>query len=295
MASHSAPRSPLRTPWSMPWRTKNGPSSVRIGVEDHEREAEAEGRRGTGGTNARSRKRSAGAAASAATSTLGVVVGRRQLGQRGEQLGRGGQAPCRPAPAARRARRRGPPRRRWPWPSGRRRRRRPRTGHSRSAVATRPPVADGDRRDARRRRRPGPASSSRYSVRAGQQLVVGALVDHPAAGRPRTMRSARRRVERRWATRIVVRPCHHVAQRGVDLLLGRGVDRRRGVVEHQDPRVGEERPGQGDALALAARQGEAPLADDGVVAVGQARDELVGLGRRGRRPATSSSVASGRP
>ena len=47
------------------------------------------------------------------------------------------------------------------------------------------------------------------------------------------------------------------------------VDRRGGVVEDQDPRVGEERPGQRDALALAARQREAPLADDGVVAVGQ--------------------------
>ena len=62
---------------------------------------------------------------------------------------------------------------------------------------------------------------------------------------------------------------HDLAERGVDLLLGRGVDRRRGVVEDQDPGVGDDGPGQGDALALPAGQREPPLADHGVVAVGQ--------------------------
>ena len=45
------------------------------------------------------------------------------------------------------------------------------------------------------------------------------------------------------------------------------VDRRRRVVEQQDLRVGEQRAGERDALALAARQREALLADDRVVAV----------------------------
>src|SRR2546427_2304266 len=39
----------------------------------------------------------------------------------------------------------------------------------------------------------------------------------------------------------------------------------------------------GDALPLPARQGRAPLADDGVVPVLQLTDELVGVGGLGRR------------
>ena len=81
---------------------------------------------------------------------------------------------------------------------------------------------------------------------------------------------------------IVVRPSHHLGQRVADLVLLGRVDRRRGVVEDQHPRVGEDRPGDGDALALAARQREAPLADHGVVALGQLVDELVGAGQPGR-------------
>ena len=65
-------------------------------------------------------------------------------------------------------------------------------------------------------------------------------------------------------------------------LLGAGVDRRRGVVEDEHLRVGERGAGEGDALALPARQREAALADDGVVAVRQLEDEVVGLGDAGR-------------
>ena len=72
------------------------------------------------------------------------------------------------------------------------------------------------------------------------------------------------------------------AQRLVDGRLGGGVDRGGGVVEHEDPRVGEHRAGQGDALALPARQREPALADEGVVAVGELVDERVHLGRTGR-------------
>ena len=99
---------------------------------------------------------------------------------------------------------------------------------------------------------------------------MGALVDDPAAVDDHdAVGQAQRRAavgdeDRRAAL-------HDLAQRGVDLLLGRGVDRRGGVVEDEDARVGEEGPGQGDALALAARQREAPLADDGVVARRAAR------------------------
>ena len=63
----------------------------------------------------------------------------------------------------------------------------------------------------------------------------------------------------------------------------RGVDGAGGVVEDEDARVVEEGPGQGDPLALAAREREAPLADDGVVALREVLDELVGLGGPGGR------------
>jgi hypothetical protein len=68
-------------------------------------------------------------------------------------------------------------------------------------------------------------------------------------------------------------PLHRLAQRELDRLLGRGVDRGGGIVEHEDPRVGHERAGDRDPLALAAGEREAALADHGVVAVGQLGDE----------------------
>ena len=80
----------------------------------------------------------------------------------------------------------------------------------------------------------------------------------------------------------------------MDLLLGGDVDRRRGVVEQQDPGVGEQRPGQGDLLALAAGQGQPPLADHGVVALGQGLDEVAARAQRAAR-SISWSEASGRP
>ena len=77
-------------------------------------------------------------------------------------------------------------------------------------------------------------------------------------------------------------PGHHLAQRRLDRLLRRGVDGRGGVVEDEDARVGQQRAGDGDALALAARERQAALADARVVAVGQLGDEAGGLGALGR-------------
>ena len=64
-------------------------------------------------------------------------------------------------------------------------------------------------------------------------------------------------------------------------MLLRGVDRRGGVVEDEHARVGEHGPGDGDALALPARQRVAPLADLRLVAVGHGAHELVGPGQAG--------------
>ena len=74
---------------------------------------------------------------------------------------------------------------------------------------------------------------------------------------------------------------HHPVQGGVDLRLDPRVDGGGGVVEQQQPGVGDQRPGERDPLPLAAGEGEPLLADHAVVAVGQLADELVGLGRPG--------------
>ncbi|SKY08643.1 Uncharacterised protein [Mycobacteroides abscessus subsp. abscessus] len=78
------------------------------------------------------------------------------------------------------------------------------------------------------------------------------------------------------------RPCiAAAAQVTQDARFGCGVDGRCRVVENEHTRVGIQCAGERDALSLAAREGQAPLADDGVESVGQCRDELerVGAGR----------------
>ncbi len=67
----------------------------------------------------------------------------------------------------------------------------------------------------------------------------------------------------------------------MDLVLDAGVDGGGRVVEEEEPGVGEDGAGEGDALALAAGEGEAVLADGGVVPVGQVGDEAVRLGGAG--------------
>ena len=81
---------------------------------------------------------------------------------------------------------------------------------------------------------------------------------------------------------------HRLAlHQGVEALLDRRLDlrvqRRGGFVQHQDRRVLEQHPGDGDALALAAGQLDPALADLGVeaaaaLAVVEVADEAVGAG-----------------
>ena len=47
-----------------------------------------------------------------------------------------------------------------------------------------------------------------------------------------------------------VRPCRRTAERQLDLPFRADVDRARRLVEDQDPRVGEQRAGERDELAL---------------------------------------------
>ena len=109
-----------------------------------------------------------------------------------------------------------------------------------------------------------------------------------------TTRSASAIVDSRWAIRIVVRCSQQPVERLVDRDLDVHVDRARRVVEHEDRWVLEKRAGDGDPLPLAARQGVAALADDGVVADSRLADEVVRLGGR-CRGYDIVDVASGPP
>ena len=82
---------------------------------------------------------------------------------------------------------------------------------------------------------------------------------------------------------IAVRPGEQPAQALLDAALGVQVDVRGRLVEDEDARVGGQRAGERDELALAGRQLRAALADRRVVAVLERRDELVGAdgARRG--------------
>ena len=77
---------------------------------------------------------------------------------------------------------------------------------------------------------------------------------------------------------IDVRPASATASACWIWRLGLGVEVGGGLVEHDDGRVLEQHPGDGEALLLAAGQPVAPLADERVVAVGQRRDDVVDAG-----------------
>ena len=60
--------------------------------------------------------------------------------------------------------------------------------------------------------------------------------------------------------------------------LGLDIEVRRGLVEDQDRRIGQDGAGDGEALALPAAQPDPVLADPGVVARRQGRDGVVDAG-----------------
>ena len=80
---------------------------------------------------------------------------------------------------------------------------------------------------------------------------------------------------------------HQPLQGVLNLALVFRVERGGRLVEQEDRRVLQEGAGDGDPLALAAGEPRARLADGGVVALGQVKDELVRRRRAGA--ATSAS------
>ena len=78
-------------------------------------------------------------------------------------------------------------------------------------------------------------------------------------------------------------PRAQALQRLLHECLAFSVERTRGLVEQQDARVAQQRTGESDALALAARQPLAARADAGLVAVRQGGNERRRRGRTGCR------------
>ena len=92
------------------------------------------------------------------------------------------------------------------------------------------------------------------------------------------MRLARRMVEEAMRDDDHGAALHQVGQRGLHQRLALGIERRGGFVENENGRVLEDGAGNGHALALAAGEAEAFLADDGVVALRHAQNEIVRQG-----------------
>ena len=133
-------------------------------------------------------------------------------------------------------------------------------------------------RPARRR----PAAPSKLVVQAAgrEQLLVRALLREPAAGEHEDAVGVDDRRE-------PVADAHdraaraRVGEAAAQVGLGAGVERARRLVKDEDGRVAEQRPGDGEALALAAAHPHAAVSEDGLIAGREARDELVQLRRLG--------------
>ena len=86
---------------------------------------------------------------------------------------------------------------------------------------------------------------------------------------------------------------HHPLQRLLHGNFALGIERAGRLVEQQDGGIAQDGPSQRDALALAARQGDAALADAGVVALLQRGDEGVSVrGRSGANDLIETGIGS---
>ena len=167
----------------------------------------------------------------------------------------------------------------------------------RREIIARPAPHPHRRRRARGSRRTGGATASRSGRRAAAaRRACPARRCGPASST--TRRSMRAMVDRRCAIAITVLPSIRLEQLLLDRELDLAVERRGGLVEHQDRRVLQDHARDRDALALAARELDAALADVRLVAgaavpVPQADDELVRLRLARRRDRPAASLARG--
>ena len=128
----------------------------------------------------------------------------------------------------------------------------------RVGAASRTPGRRGDRADDTGRR-PAPASST-STAGPGSSSAASSAGRPKARSRPRcstAMRWASRPASpRKWVHSTTVRPCSaaSVADQVDDVAGGGRVEARGGLVEEQHLGVVQQRPGQGEALALAGRE-----------------------------------------
>src|SRR5690625_228560 len=116
---------------------------------------------------------------------------------------------------------------------------------------------------------------------APQELLVGALVDYLALVQeddPVRLADLGEPVRDHQGGAALQDP----VDGPLDLILGGAVDGAGRVVEDEDAGIGEERPGDGQALPLPARQGHPALAQYRLVAIPEGGDEVVRLRRPGR-------------
>ena len=78
-------------------------------------------------------------------------------------------------------------------------------------------------------------------------------------------------------------PFHHPLQRLLDQRLALGIEVAGRLIQNEHAGILEDHAGDGHPLLLAARQPVAPLANDGVVPLGQASDEIVDIGSAASR------------
>ncbi len=127
-------------------------------------------------------------------------------------------------------------------------------------------------------RRPGRCARSAGMVASSRAWEPSPTMRPPSR---KATRSASSMVDTRWATTSVVVDSS-LAQALEDLGLDHRIDRRGGVVEDEHPGLAQQSAGQRDALALAAREGDAPLAHHGGHAQRHLPHEPVGPGDRER-------------
>ena len=144
----------------------------------------------------------------------------------------------------------------------------------------------------RRRRRPAPGPPSAGGRRRARAISSAwrPLSTTRPSSRTR-MRSAPITLESRCAKISVVRPAMSRSSASWIDRLALRVHRRQRLVEHEDGRVAQQRPRDGDALALAAREAHAALAHDRLRSPGAAR--AMNSWALAARAAASSSAARG--
>jgi len=76
-------------------------------------------------------------------------------------------------------------------------------------------------------------------------------------------------------------PAHQPQHRFLNLHFGAGVDAAGRFIQDQDARIGQDRPGDGQHLALALAQIPGALGEHRLVAVRQVADEGIGVGHFG--------------